>query len=150
MVKMIKHILVPYDFTEFADVAFEKAIKFAQKFDANITLLTVIGSEIDTTGMNYSRAQEASEKIDDKTKDDLNKIKESQDIDNINVLTNIIHNDSKVNGVLSYAEKNDVDLIIMGSHGRSGFKKLVLGSVASGVMAKASCPVMVVKPSKHD
>jgi nucleotide-binding universal stress UspA family protein len=36
----------------------------------------------------------------------------------------------------------------MGSHGRSGFKKLVLGSVASGIAAKASCPVLIAKPSK--
>jgi len=145
---MIKNILVPYDFTDFADVAFEKAIEIAQKFDVHITLLTVIGSEIDTTGMNYSRAQEASDKMAEKTKANLNSIKESQDVENINVSTSITHNDSNVNGVLSYAEKNDVDLIIMGSHGRSGFKKLVLGSVASGVTTKARCPVMVVKPTK--
>ncbi|MDH3825442.1 MAG: universal stress protein, partial [Nitrosopumilus sp.] len=37
---------------------------------------------------------------------------------------------------------------VMGSHGRSGFKKLVLGSVASGIVTKANCPVLIAKPSK--
>ena len=55
---------------------------------------------------------------------------------------------SSIDGILSFAEKNDVDLIVMGSHGRSGFKKLVLGSIASGVITKSKCPVMIVKSSK--
>jgi nucleotide-binding universal stress UspA family protein len=46
---------------------------------------------------------------------------------------------------VDYAEKNKVDLIVVGTRGRSGFTKLLLGSVASGVVTYASCPVMVVK-----
>lgn len=144
---MIKNILVPYDFTNFADLAFQKAMEIAKKFDAKITLLTVIGSGIDTTGMNYSRAQEAVEEIEEKTKADLHKVMTSKQIENIDMSVNIAHNNSNVDGILSYVEKNDIDLIVMGSHGRSGFKKLVLGSVASGVITKANCPVMTVKPS---
>jgi nucleotide-binding universal stress UspA family protein len=44
-----------------------------------------------------------------------------------------------------YAEKEKMDLIILGTRGQSGFKKLLLGSVASGVVKYAHCPVMVVK-----
>jgi nucleotide-binding universal stress UspA family protein len=44
-----------------------------------------------------------------------------------------------------YAEKEKVDLIVLGTRGQSGFKKLLLGSVASGVVKYAHCPVMVVK-----
>jgi nucleotide-binding universal stress UspA family protein len=47
--------------------------------------------------------------------------------------------------IVDYAEKNKVDLIVVGTRGRSGFTKLLLGSVASGVVTYASCPVMVVK-----
>jgi nucleotide-binding universal stress UspA family protein len=42
-------------------------------------------------------------------------------------------------------EDKDVDLIVVGTRGKSGFKKLLLGSVASGVVTYAHCPVMVVK-----
>jgi nucleotide-binding universal stress UspA family protein len=52
---------------------------------------------------------------------------------------------SVVPAIVDYAEKNKVDLIVVGTKGRSGFTKLLLGSVASGVVTYASCPVMVVK-----
>jgi nucleotide-binding universal stress UspA family protein len=52
---------------------------------------------------------------------------------------------SVVPAIVEYAEKNKVDLIVVGTRGRSGFTKLLLGSVASGVVTYASCPVMVVK-----
>lgn len=44
-----------------------------------------------------------------------------------------------------YAEKENVDLIVVGTRGRSGFKRLLLGSIASGVVTYAHCPVLVVK-----
>ena len=47
--------------------------------------------------------------------------------------------------IVEYAESHGVDLIIIGTRGRSGFKKMLLGSVASGVVTYATCPVMVVK-----
>jgi nucleotide-binding universal stress UspA family protein len=52
---------------------------------------------------------------------------------------------SVVPAIVDYAEKNKVDLIVVGTRGRSGFTKLLLGSVASGVVTYASCPVMVIK-----
>jgi nucleotide-binding universal stress UspA family protein len=52
---------------------------------------------------------------------------------------------STVRAIVDYAERNEVDLIVVGTRGRSGFTKLLLGSVASGVVTYASCPVMVVK-----
>ena len=47
--------------------------------------------------------------------------------------------------IVEYAESHGVDLIIIGTRGRSGLKKMLLGSVASGVVTYATCPVMVVK-----
>jgi nucleotide-binding universal stress UspA family protein len=47
--------------------------------------------------------------------------------------------------LLEYAEKEKTDLIVVGTRGQSGFKKLLLGSVASGVVTYAHCPVIVVK-----
>jgi nucleotide-binding universal stress UspA family protein len=47
--------------------------------------------------------------------------------------------------IVEYAESENIDLIVLGTRGRSGFKKLLLGSVASGVVNYATCPVLVVK-----
>ena len=140
---MTKNILVPYDFTGFADKAFEKAVEIGTKFDSKITLLSVIGQDIETTGMSLSRAEEVYDETEKEAEENLNKIKQS--IQNIDISVKIIHNSSAIDGILSFAEKNNIDLIIMGSHGRSGFKKLVLGSVASAIITKAKCPVLTVK-----
>ncbi|MDH3657915.1 MAG: universal stress protein [Nitrosopumilus sp.] len=142
---MTKNILVPYDFTSFAEKAFEKAIEIAKKFDSKITLFSVIGGNTDTSGMNWTRAQEAHDEAENKTKEDLNKIKDLYNYENVDVSVKIIHNPSIIDGILSFTENNQIDLIVMGSHGRSGFKKLVLGSVALGVATKASIPVLIVK-----
>ena len=52
---------------------------------------------------------------------------------------------SVVPAIVDYAKKNGIDLIILGTRGWTGFSKLLLGSLASGVVIYASCPVMVVK-----
>jgi universal stress protein family protein len=65
---------------------------------------------------------------------------------NIQLKTDLINSQRPVDYVLlEYAEKENIDLIIVGTRGRSGFKKLLLGSVASAVVKYAHCPVMVVK-----
>jgi nucleotide-binding universal stress UspA family protein len=53
---------------------------------------------------------------------------------------------SKVeNAILNYAESENVDLVVMGTGGRSGFRRMLLGSVASAVLSYARCPVMIVR-----
>jgi nucleotide-binding universal stress UspA family protein len=47
--------------------------------------------------------------------------------------------------IVDYTEKNDIDLVVLGTKGYSGIKKLLLGSVASAVLTYAHCPVMVVR-----
>lgn len=143
---MMENILVPYDFTTFGDIAFEKAIEIAKKFDSKLTLLTIIGTDIDTSGMDWVRAQEKHDEEETSAKDKLNRIKGSQN--DVDISVKIIHNSSVIDGILSFAENNNIDLIVMGSHGRSGFKKLVLGSAASGVVARANCPVLITKLPK--
>ena len=142
---MITNILVPYDFTNYGDLAFKEALEIAKKFDSKVTLLTIIGSDINTSGMSWSRAQEAHDEAENKAKEDLNKIQNSNIAENVTVSVEIVHNPSAASGILSFAEKSKADLIVMGSHGRSGFKKVVLGSVASEVVTKSGCRVLIVK-----
>lgn len=57
----------------------------------------------------------------------------------------IIAEESIVSEIIEFAERENIDLIIMGTRGRTGFKKLLLGSVASGVVNFAHCPVLVIR-----
>jgi nucleotide-binding universal stress UspA family protein len=63
----------------------------------------------------------------------------------IRLRTEIIGSLSTVGGIVAFVEKDNVDLIVIGTRGKSGFTKLSLGSVALGVVTYAHCPVMVVK-----
>ena len=65
---------------------------------------------------------------------------------NVGVKTDIIISvTSVVKEIADYAKKNNIDVIVVGSRGMSEFKKMLLGSVASGVVTFAHCPVIVVK-----
>ena len=65
---------------------------------------------------------------------------------NISVADRIIVSVSSIVGeIVGFADKEKIDLIILGTRGRTGFKKLLLGSVAEGVVTHSSCPVMVVR-----
>ena len=145
----MEKILVPYDFSDYAHLAFEKAAQMASKLNSKIILLTVIGPDINTSGMSLSRAEELVDKEKAKSKEVLKKIIESKEYADLDISYEIVHTSSSIEGIITFAGKNDVDLIVMGSHGRKGFRKLVLGSVASGVITKSNCPVMIVKQKRE-
>jgi nucleotide-binding universal stress UspA family protein len=65
---------------------------------------------------------------------------------NIKLTTTVIVTEESIYGeIIQYVEKESIDLIVIGTRGRSGFKKLLLGSTASGVVTYANCPVLVTK-----
>jgi nucleotide-binding universal stress UspA family protein len=57
----------------------------------------------------------------------------------------IVAKKSVLNKILEYLEEHNINLIVVGTRGRSGIKKMLLGSVASGLVTYASCPVLVIK-----
>lgn len=76
----------------------------------------------------------------------FDKIKEKISEKEIQLKTEVVVSPtSVVAAIVDYAEYENVDLIVIGSRGRSGFKKLLLGSTASGVVTYATCPVFIVK-----
>ena len=75
----------------------------------------------------------------------LDKVKLKANEENIQIKTEIITATHVAGGIVDYAEDKDVDLIVLGTRGKSGFKKVLLGSVAEDVVTYAHCPVLVVK-----
>jgi len=57
----------------------------------------------------------------------------------------ILHDPSVSKAILNYVNSSKCDLLVVGSHGRTGINKIILGSVANDIVHKARCPVMVVK-----
>jgi nucleotide-binding universal stress UspA family protein len=61
----------------------------------------------------------------------------------------VVLNDKPHEGIVSMAEEEKVDMIVMGTHGRTGVSHLLMGSTAEKVVRAASCPVLTVKPRNY-
>ena len=142
----MKSILVPFDGSGFSQKAFEKGLEIAEKFEAELIGLTVIQSKMsDSAGISLERLQEIQDEEENIAAAMLKKLEDKANAKNVPFAMKIIHNPSSSDGIMAFVGKSDVDLIVVGSHGRTGFRKLVLGSVANGVLARAKCPVLVTK-----
>lgn len=144
----MKKILVPFDGSGFSEKAFDKGLEIAEKFKAEITVLTAIQSKQSESGIPLYRIEEIQEEEDNLATKMLKNLEERAKKKDVPFSIKIIRDPSPSDGIVGFADNNDFDLIVIGSHGRTGFKKLVLGSVASGVSAKAKCPVLITKGTK--
>ncbi len=142
----MKNILIPFDGSGYSEKAFEKALEIASKFDSKLTALTVLQAKLgDSSGVSIERLGEMQdEQVDDATAI-LKNLEEKAKSKKVQLSIKVLHNPSSADGIVSYADNNNVDLIVMGSHGRTGFRKIVLGSVASNVLGHAKCPVLITK-----
>ncbi|HZC20742.1 MAG TPA: universal stress protein [Nitrososphaeraceae archaeon] len=144
--KKFSKILVAVDGSQASMDAADQAIEMARKYNSELIALHVILS--DTTIFGTNPPQHIDE-IKQQAQQYLDKIKQKlpnqHDDNKIQMRTELISSATAVAGIVGFAEKENVDLIVIGTRGRSGFKRLLLGSVASGVVNYAHCPVMVVK-----
>ena len=142
----MKNILVPFDGSGYSQKAFEIALEIAEKFESKLTVMTVLQSKIsDSAGISVERLQEIQDEEENTATIMLKKLEEQVNPKKASFSIAIIHNPSSSDGIVAFAEKNNADLIVMGSHGRTGFRKIVLGSVANGVLGHAKCPVLLTK-----
>ncbi len=147
-------LLVPIDGSPNSMRAVDYAIDIAQKYNSELNVLYVLFSQI---GFAYSvetvgglvTPSSINELMNDAKKEAnewFNKIIEKCNGMKVTIKTEVVVTAiSIVEAILNYAEDKNIDLIIIGSRGRSGFKKLILGSIASGVMTYSDCAVMIIK-----
>jgi nucleotide-binding universal stress UspA family protein len=142
---MIKHIFVPYDGSDPSNRAFEFATELAKLYKASVTVVTciVIHAHVDpvlsvafleTIKLQKEDAEKSLSKLEPKLKEL-----------GIQFKTEVLEAVSITDVLTSYAESHNVDFITIGSRGLGGFKKLLLGSVASGISQHSKCPVLIVK-----
>jgi nucleotide-binding universal stress UspA family protein len=148
----ISKILVAVDGSEGSILAADCAVDMAKKNNAKLIALNVISSQylyspsyvwrpvIPTTMDSIIKHQE------EEAQRWLTIVREKANDNKIKLRTEfIIDPTSIVGAIVEYAERENIDLLVIGSRGLSGFKKLLVGSVASGIVTYALCPVMVVK-----
>ena len=145
--KMSK-ILCPVDFSDHSNRTLEYAVFFALANHATLILLHVV-EHVHTHDhfliINLS-PEEISEKLERRAREKLNLLAHKYQ-DSIAVDTAVRTGKPFVE-IVKMAKEFDIDLIVMGSHGRTGITHLLIGSVAEKVTRKATCPVLVFKDKK--
>jgi len=142
----IKLILCPVDFSEFSIRAYHYAQSLAEHYGAKVVAQHIVelsrypyADYVASTG-DYA---EFSRTLRDGGQQRLQAFVKTHSHDAIQPEL-VVHEGTAPDCILSYAQKHNTDLIVMGTHGRRGYDRVVLGSVTNRVMRKASCPVLAI------
>lgn len=147
----LKRTLLPTDFSDYSANAAAYATSFADKLGTELHLLHVLQdlvAMVPEPGLTFpppgdymrelqKSAEQALALLPDPAPSDAGKI------------VRVTRQRPPFVEIIRYAKENEIDLIIMGTHGRSGLAHVLLGSVAERVVRKAHCPVLTVRPSDH-
>jgi len=175
VVPMYDNILYPTDGSKGAAVVLDHARDLAETYDATLHVLFVVDAEHTETGMfirrkedgdwktgmvprehetagkgHMSKHQEESpEGVEHKGEELTNEISSWLTNEGVETVTAIRHGEPD-QVIIEYAEQNDVDLIVMGTHGRRGLRRRLIGSVTEKVVRLSERPVMTVRLSETD
>ena len=136
-------ILIAIDGSDSSMDAADYAISISKQHNAELYALHVIRADVDLFGPHET--SEFMTEMRNEGKKYMDKVRLKANEKNIQIKTEFISSTNIAGGIVDYAEENNIDLIVIGTRGLSGFKKLLLGSVATNVVTYAHCPVMVVK-----
>jgi nucleotide-binding universal stress UspA family protein len=148
----LQKILFPTDFSRCAEQALAHAVFLAEKYDAEIHVLHVVTLFEDQPSIisdEITETEETIRKLEDIAGKQLNKVVDSQGSDNLKIITATKREVSAAPAILEYASENNIDLIVMGTHGRRGLGHLLLGSAAEEVVRLAACPVFTIRELKE-
>jgi nucleotide-binding universal stress UspA family protein len=142
---MPKNILVPVDFSEYAEHALDYAIALAAKLDAKVHLLNVIG--IPALGVPELGVALSAGMMDTIVKDNqaaLDKLASARRT-KASIGEVMLRTGDARDVIVRACEEVNADLIVMGTHGRRGVSRALLGSVAESIVRTAPCPVLTIR-----
>ncbi len=143
----MKKILVPVDFSEKSEEALKVASKIASKIEAEIYvlhLLDIPSGEIDVIEGHQVPKGPMAMMLFENTHAKFDEFLDKDYLDNIPVYEKVM-TDAPVEGISEFAQKNNIDFIIMGSHGTSGLEEFFVGSNTEKVVRTSKIPVLVIK-----
>ena len=146
----IKKILVALDFSPLSEKAFHYAVRLARQFKAELTLLHILEPIVPLTyeGLAIDLPDSTDDaNIANKT---LKEMAASARAGGIERTTARVGRGLASHELVEIARELDVDLIVIATHGYSGWKHFCIGSTAERVVRAAHCPVFVVREKEHD
>jgi nucleotide-binding universal stress UspA family protein len=149
----LKRILVATDFSEAADTALRYGRALARNFGAKLVLLHVtedVASRL-FAGEGYGAVlPEVQASVEAVARTQLDERLVDNDPVPLPATGEVITSSATAATIVDYARERQIDLIVVGTHGRGGVSHLLMGSVAERVVRTAKCPVMVVRHPGHD
>jgi len=148
----IKLILCPVDFSEFSVMAYRHALSLAEHYRARLVAQHIVelwqhpAAGFAATAGDYEGFWQA---LVERGKEQLQGFVKNYTHDEVQPEL-VVHEGTAPDAILSFAHAQKVDVIVMGTHGRRGFDRLMLGSVTDRVMRSATCPVLAVHKAPHD
>ena len=141
-----KNILVAYDSSSFSNRAFKRALDVAESNKSKITLATVVtGVYQPSIGFTMKYSEKMLEKYTKTLQKTFSNLESAAKEKNIKISLKILQDPSVAKAITNYVNSRKFDLVVIGSHGRTGLNKMILGSVANSITQKVKCPIMVVK-----
>lgn len=144
---LYQHILVPIDGSETSMIAMKEAIKLGKALNSKITVVQVMALDpfIADAYVKTGQTNELIERTRTYLLDILEHAKQEFAHEGITVETKLLEGFVVHEEIIQAAQDLNADLIVMGSHGRTGVRKLVLGSVAQKVLGESHIPVLIVR-----
>lgn len=142
----ITNILVPFDGSTYSVKAFNTALDIAKKQKAKINVLTCLEKE--NLGAWYVDKRINAKIIKDAKKFAMNflsKLEKTAKNSGVLLSIYILETKSISKQIVNFANSKKINLIVIGSHGQSGFNQFILGSVSNAVSQSAKCPVLIIK-----
>lgn len=146
---LLKHILVPVDFSDCSRKALQYAMSFAKQFSAAITLLHVVVAVPPPPQMMVFENETLRSKYHEEAAKNLSEWR-GEVVSRAPVKALVREGFSAHQEIVAMAHQCNCDLIVIGNHGRSGLSRMLTGSTAERVVRNAPCPVLIVRERQHE
>ena len=143
----LKNVLVPHDFSETSDAAIRYAIALARNFGAQLHIVHVNDRARFEMATEFPLGLDGS--LEDAIRERLAKILSPREQTELKPLFDL-RSGFPASEIVRYAKEQNIDLIVMGTHGRGFVAHAVMGSVAEKVVRTAPCPVLTIRHPQHD
>lgn len=143
-----QNILVPVDGSDISFSAIKYAAALAKAFNSKLTAISIVADDPFAASDFYYSTDMLKEYIDEAIKNANEALDQAEDIakqSGVQIERQVVRDYVSAESITKTAESLKTDLIVMGSHGRKGFQKFLLGSLAQDVLGKTTLPVFVVK-----
>lgn len=146
----IKNILCPIDYSVYSEMALKYAIEFAEKYQAKLCLIHVLDIRVyDINNPDLYDVNIVDEETIAKLRERLLRCVTDDTRGKIAVEARIIQGVPFAE-IIKISKEYKIDLIVIGTHGRTGISHAIMGSVAEKVVRKAPCPVLTIRHPEHD